>query len=548
MKYIGKKFLFFGTVAIPVILSLVPLFQAQAAGIVPCGGPGQTDCNICWFFVLLRQTMDFMLFEAATAFAAVALAIAGFMYLVSGSNPGYYEIGKNIATNVFKGYLIMLAGWLFINTFFMVVGVTEWSGLKEGWWKVKATCGWHEEINPECGDSIWQIGEKCDFNMTVATCQARMGGTKKDCEDIISRCDKNCNLEAKMGCGDGEVQPDNNEECDPKETVNDCRNRTKKTTVECQDLIGRCDADTCKLPKIVENQCTNDKDKIGMGCYLDENNNGKVDDSECKKGKYVCIPSLKKIECVNVFGDQEYTKAIYRTDLYDPASDYTGKDNFYVTDYCCANMMAEYADGKIGDKPFTIVRATPADLHLTGGKTLDIAWGTVNLDSPSFGQGLKGGFNCDEICKKAGKLCVGVGMTDPSKNACVYEVHDDMGMPSNAAKCNNGGVAAVSMEVSANKAINNCKAYYGFIAYSRNNHRWAAAFDKYEYFCAMHHPYFGSLMFLNQYKEVPDDSCGTCKPKAAANETCTGFNYKQDPSDSCDYHGNDIGETACYCY
>jgi hypothetical protein len=554
MKYFSKKKLS-AVICFATALFLAPLMPIAAAGIVPCGGPGQSECNICWFFVLMREVMDFLIFKAATIFAALGLALAGFMYLVSGSNPGYYETGKTIAANVFKGYLIMLAGWLFINTFFMVFGVTEWSGLKNGWWKVKATCGLHEEQDLNCGDGLVTGEEDCDPKETVAACQSRTGKTEESCEDVIARCDADsCELAAKLKCGDGIVQAENDEECDPEESIDKCRERTGKSGQECQDLLNRCGED-CKLAEMA-NQCTEEEDKIGMGCYLDENKNGNVDEAECKKGKYVCIPSKKKIECVNVFGDAEYTKAIYQTDIYKPKDDYTGKDDFYVTDYCCANMMSEYADGMIGDKPFTIVRATPDDVHPTGGKTLEQDWvGIVSLDNNPYG-GLRGGFNCDEICKKKGKLCVGVGLTDPSKNACVYEVHDLMGVVGNAAKCNNAGKAVISMSISGNKAYNNCKAWFGFLYYSRNGQRWSTAYDKYEYFCVVYDPrsYHSKKPAPADaippafVQEVPDDSCGVCKPKAAAGATCTGSSYKQDPSDSCAYHGNDLGETACYCY
>jgi hypothetical protein len=536
-------------------IALIPFLPVYSAGIVPCGGPGQPDCNICWFFVLMRQTLDFLLFEAATALAGFALAVAGVLFLFSGYNPGRYETAKAIVTNVFKGYLAMMAGWLFVNTFFMVIGVTEWSGLKDGWWKVKVTCGMPEEGKFTCGDGLVTAGEKCDPKETVADCQARTGNTMAGCEDIFSRCiEGTCELKPKLSCGDGKVTGD--EKCDPKETVANCQTRTGNTAAGCEDILARCIVDTCELKdEVVANQCNEEKDKIGLGCYLDVNNNGKVDDSECKKGKYVCMPDTKKLKCVNVFGDVEYTKDKYQTDLYKPKNDYTGKSDFYITDYCCENLMDEYADGKIGDKPFTIVRATPADVHLTGGKTLMQDWaGEISLDNNTMG-GLRGGFNCDEICKKNGKLCVGVGLTDPSKNACVYEVHDLQGIVGNAAQCNNAGKPVISMQISGNQAHNNCKAYFGFLYYSHDNERWSTAYDKYEYFCVLHDPrsYHGNMTggavippaFV---QEVPDNSCGVCKPKAAAGETCAGSNYKQDPSDSCAFHGNDLGETACYCY
>jgi hypothetical protein len=479
-----------GAVCLSALISLIPFLAVFAAGIVPCGGPGQAECNICWFFVLMREVIDFVIFKVSTAMAAVALAIAGALFLASGSDPGRYQTGKLILTNAFKGYLVMLAGWLFINTFFMAFGVSEWTGLKEGWWKVKASCA-----------------------------------MQKDTE---------------LSCGDGLVTGD--EQCDPKEKIAACQARTGNTTAGCQDILSRCIADTCKLkPEVIEpddddnddnddsDACTDANNEIGQGCYLDENGNGKIDDNECKKGKYVCDAATKKLKCE---GD--------------------GK----IIDYCCSDDLSEFADGKIGDKPFTIVRATVDDIHMTGGAKLQQVWaGLLDLDNNPFG-GIPGGFNCDEVCKKTGKVCVGIGLTDPSKNACVYEVHDEMGRSAEPAECVPGqaGGMIISAQLSQNQAKNNCKAYFGFLYYSKRGERWSTAYDKYENFCNHFDPYsawkvpgpiddpgFDTLA-------PPDKSCGKCKPKAASGETCTGRTYKQDPSDSCAFHGNDLGETACYCY
>lgn len=494
----------------PGLLAFSPVF---AAGLVPCGGPGQEPCNICFFFKMVEQATEFIAFTIVPLLTAAALLLAGCYILLSQGNPDALNKGRKVIYSGVIGFLIVFAGWVAVNTFFMAMGVTEWTGLEKGWWKIKMSCGMPEKTAGGCGDGIVQHDEDCDPKETVVGCQNRIGSTAERCEEIIAKCDKDCELPAPASC-----DKDSN---------------------------------------------LKDWDKLGMGCYLDTNNNGKIDDSECRKGKFICDPNANggkgEIVCANVYGDEEYTKPQYQLPEYGPAADYTGKDSWYVTDYCCENMMAEYADGKIGDKPFTIVRATVADLKKTGGKKLMTSYaGIVNLDSPAMGTGLAGGFNCDEICRKFDKICVGVGLTDPSKNACVYEVHDIPGIPTDAERCNNAGVSIISMQLSSNQARNNCKAHFGFLYYSHDGQRWSTGYDKYEYFCTMHDPrsYHGSRenlvgigkMSLSGMKEVPDGSCGVCKPKPAAGEDCAGANYKQDPADSCAFHGNDLGETACYCY
>jgi len=434
---------------------------------VPCGGPGEPECDLCFFFEMLKRVVDFSLLNVAAPLLALLLAYGGYALLVSRDEPERVNKAKSVIKSSVMGLVIIFSGWIIVNTFMAAIGVEEWTGLREGWWKIKVACALPEPPLPPVPP--------------VCAASANIPGWEN----------------------------------------------------------------------------------LGMGCYLDENNNGKVDASECKKGKYICDPEGNDgqgaVFCANVFGDPKYLDPKYQTLEYEPARDYTGRSNWFITDYCCANMMSEYADGMIADKPFTIVRATPADVHLTGGATLFQAWlgGPLDLDvgQPYGAGGLRGGFNCDEICKKYGRICVGVGLTDPSKNACVYEVHDEPSVAADAARCNNSGQPVISMRLSGNMAYNNCKAYFGFIYYSHNNERWSTGYDKYEYYCTKYDPrsyhVFGPALGkanMNGINNVPDGSCGVCKPKAANGGSCSGHDYAQDPTDSCAFHGNDLGETACYCY
>jgi len=540
--------------------------SALAAGFVPCGGPGERECDICFFFLMVERVVTFLLYPVAPILAGLGFALAGFYFLASEGNPKTLAKGKKIALITLGGFGIVFAGWALVNTFFYSIGVTDASNLKTNWWKISVRCPGPEVTIYTCGDGHVTGGEECDPNETISVCQGRTGYSVDHCELVISRCQPSaCKIYPPIT--DEEIQETNG-------TGNDVADETAVATLECSE----------------------DKDKLGLGCYLDENSNGAIDEAECKKGKYVCIPETKKLACVNVFGGEEYTKDKYQTADYQPKKDYTGRDGFYLTDYCCASVHAgtvrvgetqaldphtktgeidsitgldEYTDGMIGDKPFTIVKATPADIHLTNNAALYIGglFGDVNLDTHTniggesvFPGGLKGGYNCDEVCKKYGKICIGVGLTDPSKDACVYETHDAATLLWDP-KCN-VNAQVMSARLSPNSGLNSCKAYYGFAYYSWNNVHWSAAYDKYEYFCGRWDHYFGlsepGSDFRDQIAtgrnisinepEVPDDSCGICKPRAAAGEKCTGTNYKQDPTDSCAFHGTDLGETDCYCY
>jgi len=116
----------------------------RAGGLVPCGrdcnDPFTEDideskpCELCDFFVMLDRWIDRLLFMAIPVLAALMIAIGGGMYIISQGQPEMLARAKRLFTAVVIGLIIIYGAWLIVNTFLMVVGVAEWTGLKEGWW------------------------------------------------------------------------------------------------------------------------------------------------------------------------------------------------------------------------------------------------------------------------------------------------------------------------------------------------------------------------------------------------------------------------------
>lgn len=131
-----------------VILFFLVFSQALAAGLVPCGGRGEPPCQLCHFFVLFDNIFRFVLFTIVPPLAVLMLAIGGFMYIFAYLSPGEALPGggkggpnllaqaKRLISSVIFGLLIIFAAWLVVNTFFMVIGVANWTGLGAGWWKI----------------------------------------------------------------------------------------------------------------------------------------------------------------------------------------------------------------------------------------------------------------------------------------------------------------------------------------------------------------------------------------------------------------------------
>ena len=125
----------------------VPL-ASLAAGLVPCGGEGESPCQLCHLFVMFDNIIKFLLVPCSLnggaalvpLVAVLMVAIGGFMYIFAyvggvGKGPGMLSAANSLFAAVAIGLLIIYGAWLVINLFFTIIGVQEWTGLKE-WWKI----------------------------------------------------------------------------------------------------------------------------------------------------------------------------------------------------------------------------------------------------------------------------------------------------------------------------------------------------------------------------------------------------------------------------
>jgi len=105
-------------------------------------------CQFCHFFVMLDGIIDFVLFKLIPPVAVLMLVIGGAMFIIArlaepetlipgGGDPKLLSQGKRIMTSVFIGLLIIFSGWIFINWFFSLIGLSDFSiqaGLGPGEW------------------------------------------------------------------------------------------------------------------------------------------------------------------------------------------------------------------------------------------------------------------------------------------------------------------------------------------------------------------------------------------------------------------------------
>lgn len=109
------------------ILTISFPFLANAReGLVPCG-PGTADpvCKFCHIFVLFENIVNFFLFEIVPPLAVLMIVIGGIYFFTSAGDPNKVNKGKGILTTVITGLVIIYCAWIFINFFFVFIGLSD---------------------------------------------------------------------------------------------------------------------------------------------------------------------------------------------------------------------------------------------------------------------------------------------------------------------------------------------------------------------------------------------------------------------------------------
>jgi len=87
-----------------------------AAGLVPCGGPTEPDCNLCFFAEMVDKVVSFLTINLIAPLGVIAFIYAGFLLITAGGNPSKLEQGKAVFKYTIIGVLIAFAAWLIIDT------------------------------------------------------------------------------------------------------------------------------------------------------------------------------------------------------------------------------------------------------------------------------------------------------------------------------------------------------------------------------------------------------------------------------------------------
>ncbi|MBP9669416.1 MAG: hypothetical protein KBE09_03950 [Candidatus Pacebacteria bacterium] len=119
---IVKFLLVFLLLSMPVVaLAAGGLDGGLPKQIVPCDGTGVSGgasakpCDLCAFGTLIQNILNLTVYLAIVG-AALLFAYAGWLMLSSAEDPGRRTTGRSIFTSATIGLIIILGGWLAIDT------------------------------------------------------------------------------------------------------------------------------------------------------------------------------------------------------------------------------------------------------------------------------------------------------------------------------------------------------------------------------------------------------------------------------------------------
>jgi hypothetical protein len=126
-------------------VSILPGVPADV--INECGGgaanPGDTTivknigCQFCHLFVMISDIIKFILLTIVPPIAVLIFTIGGVSFYLAAQNPGKIKFAQQILTSATIGMLLIYCSWIIINSIFIGIGVSTWTGLENGWFQVQ---------------------------------------------------------------------------------------------------------------------------------------------------------------------------------------------------------------------------------------------------------------------------------------------------------------------------------------------------------------------------------------------------------------------------
>lgn len=123
--YRGMKYFFWQMIATFCLLAPQGVL---AAGLVPCGGEGETECNSCQIIRLGDRVFDWLI-GVLTAIFILIIVVNGIRLLSSNGNVSAMKQSRSMITNAIIGFIIVLGAWTLVDLllkFLLAGGADAW--------------------------------------------------------------------------------------------------------------------------------------------------------------------------------------------------------------------------------------------------------------------------------------------------------------------------------------------------------------------------------------------------------------------------------------
>ena len=377
-------------------------------GIVPCGRlkdnpatfwPELQPCNICHIVILASEIINFLM-GLVSLITILAIVVAGIIHVKAGGDTSLILAAKQNMNKILYGFVVVFVAWAIVNVSMILFGFND--PLGDGRWE-KFSCDLGTFVY--CGDGMVQ-----DPNDL---------GEMEDCEagEILADYTARKTALAAANCAANPGDP--NFCCDSADAGDICPDGCffdvgAPTDSDCEPVLAVWAIDVSRCNSSCKIACKDDPlaDKIGQGCFI----------GACQKGRYACDMEGGGVACLDIYSDPKYASSPW----------YVGTPLY---DYCCEGIGGTIANSvQIGVNQWRMLDVNPDPFIV---EPLDFT-----IERSSYEP-----FYCQDVCAAAdGKVCVGVGFSNPTTMSCRYVIHDEPG------GCTNPG----------NNAATNCKASFSW--------------------------------------------------------------------------------------
>ena len=82
-------------------------------------------CQLCHFFVMINQIVNFLLTAIIPAVAVLMLVIGGAMFYLGGARPDMIARGRKLVVSVLIGLLLIYGAYMIIGTLLTIIGAAD---------------------------------------------------------------------------------------------------------------------------------------------------------------------------------------------------------------------------------------------------------------------------------------------------------------------------------------------------------------------------------------------------------------------------------------